>query len=94
MKKTSEKTESKTTTPPTETPPTGPASRAELWEMHRLVAKRLMENLKGEKVRASMLDTARAFLRDNGIYKSAGAGELMRDLASLQQDTKFPFDLE
>ncbi len=73
----------------------GPATAAEMWELHRAVAAHLLDALNRGPVKASMLDVCRAFLRDNNInVPSQDARGLLRGLAALEDAARFPFKVE
>ena len=70
------------------------AADAALWQLWQRLLDTLLqyfESTPPEQRRASMLDIARSFLRDNGVNaQGAGSGEVKQSLQQLR-DMKLPF---
>lgn len=70
------------------------ASREELHEIHRLMCRNLLDYLQNtpqDKIRASMIDVIRAFLKDNNITKNLGAAKDVSQSLSELSDMAVPF---
>jgi hypothetical protein len=76
----------------TPTPREGLATPETLWELHRLVAAKLLEVLSGpnSELKASMIAVAKDFLRDNGVTLKNSPGTPFQNQEALLR-LSFPF---
>lgn len=78
----------------TEQQATARSSREELHEIHRLMSRNLLEylqNTPADKIRASMIDVIRAFLKDNNITKNLSSAKDVSLSLNELSDMAVPF---